>query len=119
MVAGIAQLMPVVSLVMRRWYSDWTDRLTGDWKPEGLSAAKFAPSRTALLRLTQPRNTRPKSMPKAIISMTTGNAMANSTRPWPRGSSDSRRRTACAAASRLRGDSLDHIDECPDPLVVD
>src|SRR6185369_15865678 len=83
-VAGIVQLMSWTSALIIRRYSAWTVRSTGDWNALGLSAAKLAASRTALLSVTQPRNTRPKSTPKAIISMTTGNAIANSTRPWPR-----------------------------------
>src|SRR6185369_9624894 len=88
---GSVQLIAAASALISRTYSAWAEVLPGDVHAFGLMAAKLAASRMALLRVTQPMNTRPKSMPNRIISITTGKAMANSTMLWPRGSRPRRR----------------------------
>ena len=121
-VAGRVQLIAAASAVIRRSYSAWAARLPGAAQAVGLMAAKLAASRTALVSVTQPRKTRPKSTPNRTISMTTGKLIANSTRPWPRGSSRKRRRPGVvgrarsAALGALRG-ARRHADKKRDPPV--
>src|SRR5437870_3350942 len=74
---GSVQLMEPDSALMSRRYSDCAAALPAPVQAFGLIAAKVAASRTALLRVTQPMNTRPKSTPNRIIIITTGKAIAN------------------------------------------
>jgi hypothetical protein len=78
------QFTPAASLRTRFEYAVCTLRFAGAVQASGFIAAKLAASRVALLSVSQPRKTRPKSTPNRTRSRTNGMVRANSVRLWPR-----------------------------------